>query len=64
MSTERDIDHRIRKLEAVAPNKVKVETGTMVESRSRLTLVKQRGTWMIDKNAGIEAIVERTIVIH
>ena len=66
VSTRRDIDHGIRKLEAIRPDRVHVESGHIDSlgtwKGSAFFVVKRNGRWVIDENAGIEATNERTIV--
>jgi hypothetical protein len=59
------IDHGIRKLEAVRPDRVHVESGHIDSlggwKGSAFFVVKRGGKWLIDETAGIEATNERTI---
>src|ERR1700680_1730271 len=59
-----DIDHGIRNIDAIGPNKVRVETGHIDSFGgwigTGLFLVKRSGKWFVDKNALPEATLERT----
>jgi hypothetical protein len=66
VSAQPDVDHGIRKIEAVRPNKVRVETGHIDSfggwKGSGFFLAKRSGKWFVDKSAGFEATAERTVV--
>jgi hypothetical protein len=49
----------LRKIDAVAHNKVRVETGSDTQL-SRFTVIKRHGKWLVDESEGIEA--ERKII--
>ncbi|HEV2047067.1 MAG TPA: hypothetical protein VGQ95_10775 [Chthoniobacterales bacterium] len=66
VSARPHIDHRIRKLEAVRPDRVHVESGHIDSlggwKGSGFFVVKRGDKWFIDESSGFEATVERTIV--
>ena len=65
VSTERGIDHRLKKIEAIGPDKVHIQTGgkTAVDTATYndFSVYKRTGRWVIDA-ASIEISIE-TIVL-
>jgi hypothetical protein len=64
VSKEPRIDHRLRKLEVIRPDKVEVETGNIEKVGWGLVVIKRNGTWSIDRRSGFSAVSDRTIIVH
>jgi len=63
LAASRDLHERLRKIEAIRRDKVRVETGS--ESRyTRFTVIKRSGKWLVDQSAGVEAVDQRVIVTY
>ena len=59
----KDSHERIRKIDAVRPNKVRVESGS--ETRYVIyTIIKRAGHWRADDSAGVEAVNKGPIVAY
>jgi hypothetical protein len=61
-----DIDHGIRKLEVVRPDRVRVEAGHIDSlggwRGTNFLVLKRNGQWLFDERSGLEATNERTII--
>jgi hypothetical protein len=65
VSKEPDIDHRLKKIEAVGPDKVRIQTGgrTAVDENTYddFNANKRAGRWLIDA-ASIEISIEKIVL--
>jgi hypothetical protein len=59
----KDSHERVRRIDAVSLNKVRVESGS--ETRYVIhTIIKREGKWRADDGAGVEAVNKRPIVTY
>jgi hypothetical protein len=66
VSKEPGLDHRLRRIEAIHSDKVRIQTGgikTVGWGYDDFTAYKRGGRWVIDSNS-IEATAERTIITN
>ena len=64
---DRQLDHRLAQVDAIAPERVRVKVGAPNRGKegSRYTIfvaIKRGGKWMFDAKAAVEA--EGTVIVH